>query len=64
MAIRLSGCGVLLTAALALAAGPAAAQSQFEKYQKMVAEGSPVELFELQGEALWKKKQGPKNASL
>ena len=37
MAIRLSGCGVLLTAALALAAGPAAAQSQFEKYQKMVA---------------------------
>ncbi len=51
-------------AALALAAGPAAAQSQFEKYQKMVAEGSPVELFELTGEELWKKKQGPKNVSL
>ena len=64
MAMRLTGCGVLLTAALARAAGPAAAQSQFEKYQKMVAEGSPVELFELQGEALWKKKQGPKNVSL
>jgi sulfur-oxidizing protein SoxA len=40
------------------------AQSQFEKYQEMVAEGSPVELFELEGEALWKKPQGPKNASL
>ncbi|OGA05814.1 MAG: sulfur oxidation c-type cytochrome SoxA [Betaproteobacteria bacterium RIFCSPHIGHO2_12_FULL_69_13] len=51
--------------ALALAAAPAAAQqSQFEKYQKMVAEGSPVELFELSGEELWKKKQGPRQASL
>ncbi|HEX6961349.1 MAG TPA: sulfur oxidation c-type cytochrome SoxA [Lacipirellula sp.] len=30
----------------------------------MIAEGSPVELFELQGEALWKKPQGPKNVSL
>jgi hypothetical protein len=44
---------------------PALAQeSQFEKYQKMTAEGSPVELFELTGEELWKKPQGPKNASL
>lgn len=59
-----SGRSALLTAALALAAGPAAAQSQFEKYQKMVAESSPVELFELVGEDLWKKKQGPKNTSL
>ena len=53
-----------MAAALLLAAGCAAAQSQFEKYQKMVADSSPVELFELQGEALWKKKQGPKNVSL
>ncbi len=44
---------------------PALAQeSQFEKYQKMTAEGSPVELFELTGEELWKKPQGPRNASL
>jgi sulfur-oxidizing protein SoxA len=50
---------------LALAAATAAAQeSQFAQYQKMVAEGSPVELFELVGEELWQKKQGPKNASL
>lgn len=53
-----------MAAALLLAAGCAAAQSQYEQYQKMVAESSPVELFELQGEALWKKKQGPKNVSL
>ncbi len=49
---------------LALAFSPAFGQSQFEKYQKMTADSSPVELFELSGEELWKKKQGPKNASL
>jgi sulfur-oxidizing protein SoxA len=64
MAMRGSGRSSALLVALALAAGSAAGQSQFEKYQKMVAESTPVELFELTGEALWKKKQGPKNASL
>ena len=48
----------------ALAAAPALAQNPFADYQRMTAEGSPVELFELMGEELWKKKQGPKNASL
>jgi L-cysteine S-thiosulfotransferase len=56
---------VTCSAALALAVAPAfAQQSQFAEYQKMTAEGSPVELFELSGEELWQKKQGPKNASL
>jgi sulfur-oxidizing protein SoxA len=52
--------------ALALAVAPAMAQqkSPFADYQRMTAEGSPVELFELGGEELWKKRQGPKNASL
>jgi sulfur-oxidizing protein SoxA len=57
----------LCSAVLALAcAAPAAAQqkSQFADYQRMTAEGSPVELFELGGEELWKKPQGPKNATL
>lgn len=48
-------------------APPAAAQDakkEIERYQKMIAEGSPAELFELEGEALWKKPQGPKNVSL
>jgi len=30
----------------------------------MVNDGSPAELFELEGEALWKKPQGPKQVSL
>jgi len=59
-----SGGRWLFVAALAVGTGSATAQSQFEKYQKMVAEGSPVELFALVGEDLWKKKQGPKDASL
>lgn len=53
-------------AGLALAIGGASAQDakkEIEKYQKMIGEGSPAELWELQGEALWMKKQGPKNAT-
>lgn len=54
-----------LALALAIACVPAFAQdSQFAKYQKMTAEGSPVELFELSGEELWKKPQGPNKVSL
>ena len=52
---------------LTAAAGGALAQDakqEIEKYQRMIADSSPVELFELQGEALWKKRQGPNNASL
>ncbi len=54
-------CGAVLAATLASASGE---ESPFAKYQKMVAEGSPVELFELGGQELWKKPRGPKNASL
>ena len=46
---------------------PAGAQDvkkEIERYRQMVSEGSPAELFELEGEALWKKPQGPKQASL
>ncbi len=40
------------------------AKKEIEKYQKMIADSSPAELFELQGEELWKKPQGPRNVSL
>jgi sulfur-oxidizing protein SoxA len=56
---------IAFSAVLALALGSAhAQQSQFADYQKRTAEASPVELFELVGEDLWKKKHGPKSASL
>jgi L-cysteine S-thiosulfotransferase len=59
-----------LLAALALAgvaAGAAAQKSASEaidEYRAMLADGNPAELFEAKGEALWKQKRGPKNASL
>jgi len=34
------------------------------KYREMIADGNPSELYEMAGEALWKKSAGPKNASL
>ena len=40
------------------------AKKEIEKYQRMIADSSPAELFELQGESLWKKPQGPRNVSL
>lgn len=40
------------------------AKKEIERYQRMIAEGSPVELFELEGEALWRKPQGPKGVAL
>lgn len=51
--------------AFAFALGPASAQeSPYAEYQRMTAENAPIELYELMGEEAWKKRQGPKNASL
>lgn len=58
----------LAVVALAVAAGGAAAQKStseaIDEYRAMLADGNPAELFEMKGEELWKKKRGPKNASL
>src|SRR5918996_5444799 len=54
-------------ACAALACAPLFAQDtkkEIQKYQQMIAEGSPVELFEVEGETLWKKPQGPNKVSL
>jgi L-cysteine S-thiosulfotransferase len=57
---------VLFLLLMSLAPGALAqdVKKEIEKYQQMVADSSPVELFELQGEILWAKRQGPNNASL
>jgi len=58
---------------IVLAAGftaPAAAQTdpktaeEFDRFRAIMEEANPAELFEVKGEELWKKKRGPKNASL
>ncbi|TFY98422.1 sulfur oxidation c-type cytochrome SoxA [Ramlibacter sp. 18x22-1] len=43
---------------------PKSATQSIEEYRAMLADGNPAELFEAKGEDLWKKKRGPKNASL
>ena len=62
---------ILTTASAALAAlaaaGAAAQKSAADgiaEYRAMIADGNPAELFEAKGEDLWKKKRGPKNATL
>ncbi|MCA3180487.1 MAG: sulfur oxidation c-type cytochrome SoxA [Burkholderiaceae bacterium] len=62
--------GSVFAAALAVAVtGGAHAQGKstadgIAEYRKMLEDGNPAELFEARGEALWKRKRGPKNASL
>jgi sulfur-oxidizing protein SoxA len=61
--------GVAAVAAIAIAgAGPALAQKTvsdgIQEYRDLLADGNPAELFEVKGEELWKKRRGPKNASL
>jgi sulfur-oxidizing protein SoxA len=54
-------------AALALAAAAHAQKSAADgiaEYRKMLEDGNPAELFEAKGQELWKKKRGPKNASM
>jgi sulfur-oxidizing protein SoxA len=42
-------------ALLAASASAQDAKKEIQRYQQMIAEGSPVELFELEGEELWTK---------
>ncbi len=58
----------LLAACTALSAPAVWAQKTasqgIDEYRAMLADGNPAELFEAKGEDLWKKKRGPKNATL
>jgi len=53
-----------LASGLVLAQQPKSATQSIEEYRAMLADGNPAELFEAKGEALWKQKRGPKNATL
>jgi len=54
---------VLGATGLAQAQGKSAAEGIAE-YRKMLEDGNPADLFEAKGEALWKTRRGPKNATL
>jgi sulfur-oxidizing protein SoxA len=59
---------VLIAVLLGSLIGPAAAQQSTEeeiaKYRQMLKEGNPADLWDARGEALFKEKRGPKQASL
>jgi sulfur-oxidizing protein SoxA len=54
--------GFVLLASSALAQKSTA--DHIAEYRAMLQDGNPAELFEAKGEDLWKKKRGPKNATL
>jgi L-cysteine S-thiosulfotransferase len=59
----------LLTAAITasvLLTAPAKANEElnFDAYREMLADGNPAELYEMEGEELWRTARGPKNATL
>lgn len=61
---------LLLAAAAAIGLGVTAAagaedpSAEIEKYRQMLGDGNPAELYEMDGEAMWSTKRGPKNATL
>ncbi len=56
--------GLLLATSSGLATAQPAASDLLAEYRKMLADGNPSELYEAEGEELWQKPAGPKNASL
>ena len=69
MRSTLTDLGKMSLLAACIAAVPAVAQQKsaadgIAEYRAMLADGNPAELFEAKGEDLWKKKRGPKSASL
>ncbi|MBU6437476.1 MAG: sulfur oxidation c-type cytochrome SoxA [Betaproteobacteria bacterium] len=66
--MRTRGVGWALLALAAVVAGPARAQQSasegIAEYRALLQEGNPAELYEAKGEAIWKEKRGPKQATL
>jgi sulfur-oxidizing protein SoxA len=60
--LAMTAVGALLLVGTALA--QKSTSDGIAEYRALLADGNPAELFEAKGEDLWKKKRGPKNASL
>jgi sulfur-oxidizing protein SoxA len=54
----------LLALALGASAQTKSTADGIAEYRAMLADGNPAELFEAKGEDLWKRKRGPRNASM
>ncbi len=60
----LVGALAALAACAANAQQPRSAVEEIERYRAALGDANPAELWEARGEALWKEKRGPKQASL
>ncbi|MFA7665126.1 MAG: sulfur oxidation c-type cytochrome SoxA [Burkholderiaceae bacterium] len=56
--------GATLLAPAGLALAQSSTQAEIERYREMLQDGNPAELTVMRGEALWKEKRGPRQASL
>jgi len=56
--------GLVALACSGLTQAQKSAADGIAEYRKMLEDGNPADLFEAKGEALWKQRRGPKNASL
>ena len=63
-ALRTGALVAALLAPLAATAQENQTLKEIERYREMLQDGNPAELMVAKGEDLWKKKRGPKNASL
>ena len=63
LAVLAFGAGMLLGAAAQVQAQTSTAEG-IAHYRALLADGNPADLWEAKGEALWKQKRGPKNATL
>ncbi|WP_082151736.1 sulfur oxidation c-type cytochrome SoxA [Caenimonas sp. SL110] len=59
-----AGASALVALSTSSAWAQKSATQAIEEYRQMLADGNPADLFEAKGEALWKTRRGPLNASL
>lgn len=63
-ALLAAGLFGLAASGAALAQDKSEAEKGIDRYRELIADGNPAELWEMEGEELWKKKDGPNQASL
>lgn len=56
--------GLAVSGLMSVSAFAQTASDQLKEYRDMLADGNPAELYEMEGQELWSKPMGPKNASL
>lgn len=57
-------CGLALLALVPTSWAQKTTSQGIEEYRQMLQDGNPADLYEARGEAYWKEKRGPRNASL